>query len=75
MLKIKLTRLGKRHQPSYRIAVAEAKSKRDGKYLELLGHYHPFAKKKKVTIDQEKYQEWLKKGAQPTQTVRRLVEK
>jgi len=73
MLKIKLTRLGKKHQPAYRIVVAEARSKRDGKYTDLLGHYNPLAKSNKVKINKEKYQEWLAKGAQPTDTVRRLV--
>ena len=74
MLKIKLTRLGKKHQPSYRIVVVEARSKRDGKYIKLLGFYNPLSKTNKIKIDKEKYQEWLSKGAQPTETVRRLVE-
>ena len=75
MLKIKLTRFGKKHQPSYRIVISEARSKRDGKYIESLGFYNPLSKQKKVKINKEKYQEWLNKGAQPTDTVRRLVEK
>lgn len=75
MLKIKLTRLGKKHQPSYRIVVAEARSKRNGKYIESLGFYNPLTKPKTIKIDKKKYQEWLTKGAQPTETVRRLVKK
>ncbi len=75
MLKIKLFRTGKKNQAHFRIVVAEAKSKRDGKYVDLLGHYHPLNKNNKVKVDQKKYQNWLQKGAQPTQTVKRLVEK
>jgi len=76
MLKIKLSRFGKKHQPHYRIVIAEAGWKRDGKYLECIGNYYPLQKKgKKVTLDQKKYQAWIKKGAKPTKTVRRLSEK
>lgn len=75
MLKIKLSKTGKRNQPSFRIVVAEAKSKRDGKYVDLLGHYQPLAAKNKVKVNQIKYKDWIKKGAQPTTTVKRLVEK
>lgn len=74
MLKIKLTRTGKRGQPSYRIVVVEARSKRDGKYLESLGFYNPLTKPNTIKVDKKKYQEWKAKGAQPTDTVRRLVE-
>jgi len=73
MLKIKLTRRGKKHQPSYRIVVAEARSKRDGKYIESLGFYNPSTTPAGYKIDKKKYQEWLDKGAQPTEAVRRLV--
>ena len=75
MLKIKLSRFGKKHQPSYRIVVAEACSKRDGKYIELLGFYNPLTEPKTIKIDKKKYHQWLNKGAQPTDTVRRLVER
>lgn len=75
MLKIKLSRTGKKNQANFRIVVAEAKSKRDGKYVDLLGHYQPLNKNNKVKVDRKKYQNWLQKGAQPTQTVKKLVEK
>jgi len=75
MLKIKLTRRGKRGQAYYRIVVAEAKSKRDGKYTDLLGTYNPMISDKQITLDITKYQDWLKKGAQPTLTVKSLFEK
>lgn len=71
MLKIKLARFGKKHQPHYRIVVNEARDKRDGKYVALLGHYSPVAPKELV-IEAALYQEWVKKGAQPTPTVAAL---
>lgn len=75
MLKIKLTRLGKKGQPFYRIIIAEAKSKRDGKYIDLLGTYNPMINPKQIILDQVKYNDWLKKGAQPTLTVANLYKK
>ncbi len=75
MLKIKLSRLGKRGQPYYRIIVAEAKSKRDGKYVDLIGSYNPMVTPKEIKIDAVKYQDWMKKGAQPTETVKSLFRK
>lgn len=75
MLKIKLFRYGKRNQPRYRIVVVERRSKRGGKYTELLGTYNPEANPHQVTIDMPKYTNWLKKGAQPTETVAALVKK
>lgn len=75
MLKIKLIRFGKKNQPHYRIVVQEAKTKRDGKYVESLGHYAPSQEPKKLELDYEKYQAWLKKGAQPTETVASLAKK
>jgi small subunit ribosomal protein S16 len=75
MLKIKLTRIGKRNQPAYRIIVAEAKSKRDGKYTDLLGTYNPVFNPPQITLDKEKYTDWIKKGAQPTATVKQIFTK
>lgn len=73
MLKIKLQPTGKRHQRTYRIVVAEGKSKLSGKIVELLGSYNPHDPENKVSIDRDNYQSWLNKGAQPTDTVRKLV--
>lgn len=73
MLKIKLTRTGKRNQPSYRVVVAEARSKLNGQYTTSLGFYNPL--KKIFKINQVEYENWLKKGARPTPTVLRLVKK
>ncbi len=72
MLKIKLARFGKRNQPHYRIVVNEARDKRDGSYVALLGHYAPTQTPKLLEIDTAAYQEWIEKGAQPTDTVANL---
>jgi small subunit ribosomal protein S16 len=69
MLKIKLARFGKRKQPHYRIVVNEAKDKRDGAYVESLGHYGPTQQPKLLELDLDRYQYWLEHGAQPTDTV------
>lgn len=75
MLKIKLARFGKRNQPEYRIVVNEARDKRDGKYVELLGHYAPTQEPKLLKIDLDNYRQWLAKGAKPTETVAALVKR
>lgn len=75
MLKIKLARFGKRHQPEYRIVVNEARDKRDGAYVALLGTYAPTRNPKVLTLDLKAYDEWLKKGAQPTETVANLAKR
>lgn len=75
MLKVKLTRIGKKGQPQYRIVVAEAKSKRDGFHLAELGYYNPGSTPAEFRLDQSAYAAWLKKGAQPTSTIRSLVTK
>lgn len=75
MLKVKLTRIGKKGQPQYRVVVAEAKSKRDGASLAELGYYNPGVNPSEFRLDQIAYASWLKKGAQPTNTVRNLVTK
>lgn len=75
MLKIRLTRIGKKGQPQYRIVLAEERSKRDSKFIEYLGYYNPLGDSLRFDLDRTKYNEWLKKGAQPTDTVRRLASK
>lgn len=75
MLKIKLARFGKKKQPHYRIVVNEARDKRDGKYVALLGHYAPTQTPKILTVDLENYKLWVKKGAQPTETVESLIKR
>ncbi len=73
MLKIKLARFGKRNQPHYRIVVNEARTKRDGKYIDLIGHYAPTQTPKVLEMNLERYKEWITKGAQPTDTVAHLA--
>lgn len=75
MLKIKLARFGKKGQPHFRIIVNEARSKRDGKYVALLGHYAPTANPKILDFDLVAFSEWVKKGAQPTETVAGLAKR
>ena len=73
MLKIKLARFGKKKQPHYRIVINEARDKRDGQYIDIVGHYEPAVTPKTLQIDLPKVEEWLKKGAQPTDTVQSLI--
>lgn len=73
MVKIRLARFGKKKQPTYRVVVTNARTKRNTLALEYLGSYNPFAKKDKFQIDQERYQYWLDNGAQPTYTVKSLM--
>ena len=72
MVKIRLRRMGAKKQPTYRFVVADAKSPRDGRFLEILGHYNPRTEPKTLVVDQEKAKAWLAKGAQPSDPVRRL---
>ena len=73
MLKLKLTRTGKRGYASYKFIVAEAKSKRDGRYLEAIGTYNPNFNPPHISINRQRLDYWLSKGAKPTETVRRLI--
>ena len=72
MLKIRLSRVGKKKQPSYRLVVADARAARDGAFVDVVGQYDPLTTPKTVTIDGEKARAWLDKGAQPTDVVARL---
>lgn len=71
MLKIRLKRIGKKHEPHYRIVVVEARSRRDGKPVAEIGSWHP--KEEKLMLKKQEYELWLKKGAQPTDAVRELA--
>jgi len=72
MVKIRLRRMGAKKQPTYRFVVADARSPRDGRFLEILGHYNPRTEPKTLVVDADKAKEWLAKGAQPSDPVRRL---
>ncbi len=73
-VKIKLKRLGKIREPYYRIVVADARTKRDGRAIEEIGKYHPKAEPSLIEVDSERAQHWLSVGAQPTDPVRKLLE-
>ena len=73
MVKIRLQRFGAHKAPKYRIVAADSKSPRDGKFLEVVGTYNPLTNPAIVTVDAEKVQAWLAKGAQPTQTVKNIL--
>jgi small subunit ribosomal protein S16 len=73
MVKIRLRRMGAKKQPTYRFVVTDARSPRDGRFIEILGHYNPRTEPKTVVIDEAKVKEWLGKGAQPSDPVRRLL--
>lgn len=75
MLKIRLTRIGKKGQPQYRIVLSEQRSKRDSRHIEYLGYYNPLSESVRFDLDRTKYNKWLKMGAQPTDTVRKLAAK
>jgi small subunit ribosomal protein S16 len=74
MLRIRLSRTGKKKQPSYRIVVADADAKRDGRYVERIGYYNPLTEPADYRIDEERALYWLSVGAQPSDAVRRLLD-
>jgi small subunit ribosomal protein S16 len=73
-VKIRLTRMGKRKQPSYRVVVMDSRRPRDGAYIEQIGTYDPRREPSVVDIDNDKAVDWLRKGAQPTDRARKLLE-
>ena len=75
MVKIRLKRMGAHKKPFYRVVVADARSPRDGKFIEEIGYYNPMVEPKEIKIDSEKAKKWLDNGAQPTDTVRTLFKK
>ncbi|MEZ4593253.1 MAG: 30S ribosomal protein S16 [Chloroflexota bacterium] len=75
MLKIRLSRRGKKRQPSYRVVVADINSKRDGRIVERIGHYNPLTDPAEFAIKEDRALHWLSVGAQPTDAVRRLLDK
>ena len=73
MVKIRLTRIGRRKIPAYRVVVIDSKKARDGKYIESVGHYDPRSKEVKINLDRIEY--WISKGAQPTVRVAKIIAK
>lgn len=75
MLKIRLTLMGSKKKPKYRIVVIERSRPRDGRYVDVLGQYDPKKNPASFTLDKEKYAYWISKGAQPSDTVKSFIRK
>jgi small subunit ribosomal protein S16 len=73
LLRIRLRRTGKKKKPSYRIVVADSRAPRDGAFVEILGIYDPLTEPATVTVDAEKVRDWIRKGAQPSESVEKLL--
>jgi small subunit ribosomal protein S16 len=70
---IRLRRTGRTKKPAYRVVVADSRAARDGRFIEVIGHYNPLTDPPTIKIELEKATEWIRKGAQPTSTVRTLL--
>ncbi|HDP95206.1 MAG TPA: 30S ribosomal protein S16 [Candidatus Aminicenantes bacterium] len=75
MVAIRLTRAGTKHRPFYRIVAIDREKPRESRYIDLIGHYNPMSEPAEIKLDMEKYNEWIQKGAKPSQTVRSLLKK
>ena len=73
-VKLRLTRIGKKKQPQYRIVAADSRAPRDGRFIEILGHYDPRQDPSVLTVDNDKAVKWLGEGAQPTERVAKLLQ-
>jgi small subunit ribosomal protein S16 len=71
--KIRLARVGSKKNPIYRVVVADSRSPRDGRFIEIVGRYNPQTDPSTIELDEAKIQDWISKGAQPTDSVRRLL--
>ena len=71
---IRLRRMGSNRRPAYRVVVADSRAPRDGRFIEIIGHYNPLTQPPTVKIDRAKAREWIAKGAQPSNTVKRLIQ-
>jgi small subunit ribosomal protein S16 len=74
-VKIRLTRIGAKGKPSYRVVVANSESPRDGKFLEIVGNYYPGKNPAEAVLKEDRVREWLARGAKPTLTVSQLLER
>jgi small subunit ribosomal protein S16 len=72
-VRMRLTRVGSRKNPIWRVVVADQRSKRDGRVIETVGHYNAQTNPSTIVLDEEKIREWLSRGAQPSDTVRKLL--
>lgn len=74
MVRLRLMRMGARKKPYYRVVAADSRSPRDGRFIEILGRYDPRKEPSFIELDEEKVLKWLRNGAQPSGTVRKLME-
>ena len=72
-VKLRLTRVGSKKNPIYRVVAADSRSPRDGRFIEIVGRYNPQTDPSTIELNEDKVKDWLAKGAQPTDTVRRLL--
>ena len=72
-VRLRLTRVGGRKDPVWRVVVADQRSKRDGRVIETIGHYNPQTNPSTISLDEERAREWLARGAKPSETVRKLL--
>ena len=72
-VRVRLTRVGSKKNPIWRVVVADQRSPRDGRFIETIGHYNPQTEPSTIRIDEERLQHWVARGAQPTGTVKQLV--
>lgn len=75
MVKIRLTRLGAHKKPFYRIIVADSRARRDGPFVEIIGTYDPKKEPSEIKVDLNRAKHWIERGAQPTETVKKLLQK
>ena len=72
-VRVRLTRVGSNKNPIWRVVVADQRSPRDGRFIETIGHYNPQTNPSTIVLDEERFQHWVARGAQPTNTVKQLV--
>jgi small subunit ribosomal protein S16 len=72
-VRIRLTRVGSKKKPIYRVVVADQRSPRDGRFIEIVGRYNPQTEPSTIDLDEAKIKDWIEKGAQPSNTVARLI--
>ena len=75
MVVIRLTRGGTKHRPFYRIVAMDRKRPRESRYIDLIGHYNPMREQPEIRVDFNKYNEWINKGAKPSETVKTLIKR
>jgi small subunit ribosomal protein S16 len=75
LLRIRLTRMGAKKKPYYRVVVTEQRQARDGRFMEIVGHYNPRTNPPSIELNMERVQHWMERGAQPSETVSSLLKK